>query len=260
MEELDQRQAEGRRTIQGEVERAIAQVTGQQVTVIGAKAYRAIQPPSTTRLVPVTSAEASLAMSLAETTMMWLSGRKAMAQGLVRLPVKRSVRTDDVPLDVLRIALPLALYFGIMFVLSFAAGKYLGAGYAGLTSFAQLSPDELAKAVAMPIDPALDGRIDAAIEGATGLTGPQFWALREVARDAVERTMTVRIDATRSRFVALWSAEERAFRRIRGQVVPLLARVYPASAAQWKRRGYLRRPGEARPPRDYTEAGTAPQC
>jgi tRNA pseudouridine38-40 synthase len=31
-----QRQAEGRRTIQGEVERAIAQVTGQQVTVIGA--------------------------------------------------------------------------------------------------------------------------------------------------------------------------------------------------------------------------------
>lgn len=31
-----QRQAEGRRTIQGEVERAIAQVTGQQVTVVGA--------------------------------------------------------------------------------------------------------------------------------------------------------------------------------------------------------------------------------
>lgn len=36
----------------------------------------------------------------------------------------------QVPLDVLRIALPLALYFGVMFVLSFAAGKYLGADYA----------------------------------------------------------------------------------------------------------------------------------
>ena len=40
------------------------------------------------------------------------------------------------PFDVLRIALPLALYFGIMFVLSFAAGKYLGADYAENASIA----------------------------------------------------------------------------------------------------------------------------
>jgi ACR3 family arsenite transporter len=42
----------------------------------------------------------------------------------------------QVPLDVLRIALPLALYFAIMFVLSFAAGKWLGADYAENASIA----------------------------------------------------------------------------------------------------------------------------
>lgn len=58
------------------------------------------------------------------------------------------------PLDVLRIALPLALYFGLMFVLSFAAGKYLGAGYAENTSIAFTATGnnfELAIAVAIGV-------------------------------------------------------------------------------------------------------------
>ena len=58
------------------------------------------------------------------------------------------------PLDVLRIALPLALYFGIMFVVSFAAGKYLGASYAENTSIAFTATGnnfELAIAVAIGV-------------------------------------------------------------------------------------------------------------
>ena len=60
----------------------------------------------------------------------------------------------QVPLDVLRIALPLALYFGIMFGLSFAVGKYLGADYAENASIAFTATGnnfELAIAVAIGV-------------------------------------------------------------------------------------------------------------
>ncbi|GAA4356369.1 ACR3 family arsenite efflux transporter [Hymenobacter saemangeumensis] len=59
-----------------------------------------------------------------------------------------------IPLDVLRIALPLGLYFGLMFLLSFAAGKYLGASYAENTSIAFTATGnnfELAIAVAIGV-------------------------------------------------------------------------------------------------------------
>jgi ACR3 family arsenite transporter len=59
-----------------------------------------------------------------------------------------------IPLDVLRIALPLALYFGLMFGLSFAAGKYLGASYAENVSVAFTATGnnfELAIAVAIGV-------------------------------------------------------------------------------------------------------------
>ena len=58
------------------------------------------------------------------------------------------------PLDVLRVAAPLALYFGSMFLLSFAAGKWLGAGYAENTSIAFTATGnnfELAIAVAIGV-------------------------------------------------------------------------------------------------------------
>ena len=59
-----------------------------------------------------------------------------------------------IPLDVLRVALPLALYFGIMFVVSFTAGKWLGADYAENTSIAFTATGnnfELAIAVAIGV-------------------------------------------------------------------------------------------------------------
>lgn len=42
----------------------------------------------------------------------------------------------QIPMDVLRIALPLVIYFGIMFVMSFFVGKYFGADYSKSTAIA----------------------------------------------------------------------------------------------------------------------------
>ncbi|MFD1871494.1 ACR3 family arsenite efflux transporter [Hymenobacter bucti] len=59
-----------------------------------------------------------------------------------------------IPFDVLRIALPLAIYFGVMFVASFLAGKYLGASYAENVSIAFTATGnnfELAIAVAIGV-------------------------------------------------------------------------------------------------------------
>jgi len=59
-----------------------------------------------------------------------------------------------IPVDVLRIALPLAIYFATMFVVGFAAGKYFGAGYAENVSIAFTATGnnfELAIAVAIGV-------------------------------------------------------------------------------------------------------------
>ncbi len=96
---------------------------------------------------------------------------------------------------------------------------------------------------------------------ARALGAASFDAADDDARYAiVDELMKAPVDTWRARMLATVDENTRVRRRMRSELVEVLANMYVGSATSWRRRGYARRPGDPGEPREYTRAGVVVAC